>query len=213
MTSRIYKKIKLILFSVLTAFAFTACSSVEEVNYKVISKDNSYEIREYQEYIVAEIKVQGSLEEAGDKAFRPLYKYISGANKSREEIAMTAPVTQKPQSEKIPMTAPVMQEKDKSGWTVAFALPDSYTMENAPEPENEAVQIRKMPERRMAAVVYSGTWSEENYSRHLKKLKSWIKEQGLQKHGEPVWARYNPPFTLWFLRRNEILIPVKKKNK
>ena len=212
MMAGIYSKIKMILLSALLTSLFTACSSVEEVNYKLISKDKPFEIRDYSPYIVAEIRVKGSLEDAGNVAFRPLFKYISGENESRKKIAMTAPVSQKAQSEKIPMTAPVSQQRDKEGWTVAFAMPASYTMETVPRPVNKAVRIREVPGQKMAGVVYSGTWSEKNYKHHLAKLESWIKKQGFSTEGEAVWARYNPPFTLWFLRRNEILIPIKQKN-
>jgi effector-binding domain-containing protein len=87
-------------------------------------------------------------------------------------------------------------------------MPASYTLETLPMPVDQKVSLRQVPARRLAAVRYSGTWSKKNYLRYMQELESWINDEGLTIVGEPIWARYNPPFTLWFLRRNEILIPV-----
>jgi len=153
--------------------------------------------------------VEGDLEQAGNKAFNKLFRYISGDNRSRDKMAMTAPVSQEAIGEKIKMTAPVGQQRVQERWAVSFMMPASYTLETLPEPEDPDVTLRQVPARRMAAVRYSGFWSEKNYLRYKMELESWIHERGLTIVGDPVWARYNPPFTPWFLRRNEILIPVK----
>jgi hypothetical protein len=121
---------------------------------------------------------------------------------------MTAPVSQEPTGEKINMTAPVEQQRVKNGWIVSFMMPRSYTLQTLPEPEDARVTLRQVPARRMAAVRYTGFWSEKSYLRHKSELESWIHKKGLTIAGDPVWARYNPPFSPWFLRRNEILIPV-----
>ena len=121
---------------------------------------------------------------------------------------MTAPVSQVPEGEKIEMTAPVEQQNLQGRWAVSFMMPASYTLETLPVPVDPKVSLRQVPARRLAAVRYSGTWSKKNYLRYMQELESWINDEGLTIVGEPVWARYNPPFTLWFLRRNEILIPV-----
>lgn len=182
--------------------------SIEEAAYTVVKKSDIFELRDYAPHIVAEIVVEGSLEDAGNKAFRPLFNYISGANRSRSSIAMTAPVSQEAEGEKIAMTAPVGQQRSSGKWAVSFTMPASYSMGALPIPTNPAVTLREVPARRMAAVRYSGTWDEKNYLRYKERLENWIRENGFEMKGEPVWARYNPPFTLWFLRRNEILIPV-----
>jgi hypothetical protein len=124
---------------------------------------------------------------------------------------MTAPVTQAAASEKIAMTAPVTQEKAGDRWRVAFVLPSSYTLANAPQPTDTRVTLAQVPERLAASVRYSGTWSRVRYEENLKALERFIVERGLQPIGEPVFARYNPPFMPWFLRRNEILIPVEPR--
>jgi hypothetical protein len=121
---------------------------------------------------------------------------------------MTAPVTQEGRSEKITMTAPVNQEKAGGEWRITFLMPSAYTRENLPEPLDPKVQIKEDPGRYLAAVTYSGTWSQPRYEEHKALLIEWMGAQGLKPIGEPVWARYNPPFTPWFWRRNEILIPV-----
>jgi hypothetical protein len=186
----------------------TTAMATEEAPYTVIKTDDIFELREYAPQLLAEIIVDGDLEDAGNKAFRPLFRYISGDNKSRDKIAMTAPVSQEKKGEKISMTAPVSQQSVQGKWAVSFMMPASYTMETLPIPDDPNIQLRQVPARWVAAVRYSGVWSEEKYLFHKEKLEKWIKDNRYTVTGEPVWARYNPPFTLWFMRRNEILIPV-----
>ena len=195
-----------VLFLMLTV-ANTAMA-IEEAPYTVIKADGMFELREYAPQILAEIIVDGDLEGAGSKAFRPLFDYISGANKARSKIAMTAPVSQEQQGEKIAMTAPVSQRRAQGQWAVSFMMPVAYTMDTLPTPLDPRITLRQVPARRVATIRYSGFWSEEKYLLHKEKLETWIADHGFAVSGEPVWARYNAPFTLWFLRRNEVLIPV-----
>jgi hypothetical protein len=194
--------VMVIMISVMDAMA------IEEAKYKVVEKDNRFEIRDYTPHILAETIVEGDLEEAGNKAFKRLFRYISGDNRSRKKVAMTAPVSQQPMGEKIKMTAPVGQRRVQEKWAVSFMMPASYTIETLPESEDPNITLRQVPARRMASVRYSGFWTEKRYLRYKSELESWIKEKGLTIVGDPMWARYNPPFTPWFLRRNEILIPI-----
>lgn len=106
------------------------------------------------------------------------------------------------------MTAPVGQQATGSQWAVSFMMPATYTMDTLPAPDDPAIHLREVPARRMAVVRYSGTWSEKGYQRHKSALEAWMESRKLRAAGEPVWARYNPPFTPWFLRRNEVLIPL-----
>ena len=184
--------------------------AVEEAKYEVVKEDGRFEIRDYEPYILAEIVISNTLKQAGNDAFRPLFRYISGANTKKSEIAMTAPVSQEKASQKIPMTAPVSQEQAEEGWAVSFMMPANTTLATLPKPDNDKIKLRTVAARRMASVRYSGTWSEKRYNKFLKKLEVWIKENELEVTGQPVWARYNPPFKPWFLRRNEILVPIKK---
>jgi hypothetical protein len=184
--------------------------AIEEAPYTTVEQRGDFELRQYQPYVVAETIVEGSFEEVGNEAFRRLFGYISGANRSAQSIAMTAPVEQAAASEKIAMTAPVTQEKSGDRWRVAFVLPSSYTLATAPQPTDARVTLALVPERLVASVRYSGTWSRGRYEENLQALERFIVEQGLTPTGEPVFARYNPPLMPWFLRRNEVLIPVQR---
>ena len=185
--------------------------AIEEAKYVAVRKDKDIEIRDYESYILAETIVDGTLESAGNKAFSTLFQYISGNNKANAKVAMTAPVSQAPSSEKIAMTAPVSQQATGNQWVVSFMMPTNYTMKTIPVPTDTAVTLREVPASRVAAIEYSGTWSEKRYLKFKKKLDEWIKKEKLTTTGDAVWARYNSPFALWFLRRNEILIPIEKQ--
>ena len=182
--------------------------AVEEAKYSVILKDDKFELRKYEPHVLAETIVDSDFEGAGNEAFNRLFKYISGNNKRQQEVAMTSPVGQSHSSQKIEMTSPVSQKEQDGKWAVSFMMPESFTLETTPEPMDSSVKIRQVPERHVAAVRYSGFWSTKNYIRNLEELKAWIEVKAYRPVGDPIWARYNPPFTPWFLRRNEILVPV-----
>jgi hypothetical protein len=201
-----------IVTAVIIILGATNVMAAEEAPYTLVEKDNTFEIRNYAPHILAETVVEGTLEEAGNIAFNRLFRYISGDNKSRDKVAMTAPVSQQPTGEKIKMTAPVGQQAVPQGWTVSFMMPATYTLATLPQPNNSQVSLRQVSARLIAAVRYSGFWSEKAYLQNKLELESWIVQKGLTIVGDPVWARYNPPFTPWFLRRNEILIPVRAVN-
>ena len=181
--------------------------AIEEPRFKVLEKDGSFELREYSAYMVAETRVEAGFEDAGSLAFQRLFRYISGNNVAQQKIAMTAPVTQS-SSEKIKMTAPVSQVADGNAYLVAFSLPSTYTLATVPKPLDPTVRIRQVPAQLIACWRYSGRWTESNYREHEVLLRERIKSRELVTRGEPVLARYNPPFTPWFMRRNEVWIPV-----
>jgi len=180
----------------------------EEAKYTVIMKEESFELRQYEPNIVAETIVEGDFDSVGNEGFRRLFKYISGENQKKQSIAMTAPVSQDAGPEKIAMTAPVSQEQKGGQWRIAFVMPSEYTLDTLPQPLDPKVLLKEIPPRRMAAITYSGTWSKRRYEEKKALLELFIKKQGLKRIGEPVFARYNPPFMPWFMRRNEVLIPV-----
>jgi hypothetical protein len=184
--------------------------AIEKAKYTVLEKKDDFEVRQYESQIVAETYVSGDLEDVGDEGFRRLYAYISGDNQKKQSISMTAPVAQEPESEKISMTAPVGQEQKGNQWRITFLMPAEYTLETLPEPLDERVRLVQEPGSLMAAVRYSGTWSREGYEKNKLRLERYIQRRGLTIAGAAVWARYDPPFMPWFLRRNEVLIPVEK---
>jgi effector-binding domain-containing protein len=189
-------------------FGAMAAMATEEAKYTVVKKDEVFELRNYTPHILAETIVEGSAEEASNRAFGRLFGYISGKNQSRSKVAMTAPVSQSPASEKISMTAPVGQQSVGNKWIVSFMMPASYTMQSLPIPDDASVTLREVPARRIASIRYTGAWSEKRYLEHKVALETWIKKNKLKVSGEANWARYDPPFKPWFMRRNEILIPV-----
>ena len=197
-----------LVISTCIAFGGNYAMAIEEIPYTVVEQNGDYSLREYPKYIVAETIVEGQFEEVGNVGFRRLAGYINGKNRSKASIAMTAPVNQEVQAEKIAMTAPVTQEKSGNSWRITFVMPANYTLESLPEPTDSRVSLKVNPGQFMAAIRYSGTWSRKKYEVNRMRLQEWIEQQGFEQIGEPVWARYNPPFMPWFLRRNEVLIPI-----
>ena len=161
-------------------------------------------MREYGAYTVAEIVVPGPAGDAGGQAFPILAGYIFGKNKGDRKIAMTAPVTQAAVPVKLARTAPVTQAAAPGGFLVQFVLPKDVTLASAPEPLDPRIRLREVPPSRVAVIRFSGFWSESNYNEHLAKLQAALRAADLAWSGEPVYSRYNPPFTPWFMRRNEI---------
>ena len=185
--------------------------AIEEPKYTVVRQYNGFEVREYAPYLVAEVVVPGPADEAGNQGFRILASYIFGKNKGERQIPMTAPVTQAPAPLKIEMTAPVTQAAapDTNGrYVIGFVMPAQYTRESIPQPTDERVTIRQIPARVMAVLGYSGTWGQERYAEHEKTLREEIAKAGWQPRGEIEFARYDPPFMPWFLRRNEVMVEV-----
>ena len=196
-----------LMMSALSAWSGNAMA-IEEAEYTVVEQEENLEIREYAPHILAVTHVEGDMESAGNEAFGYLFDYISGNNQGQKKIEMTAPVSQEAAGEKIEMTAPVGQQRTGEKWQISFMMPASYTIETLPKPLDPKVSLREVPAQRIASIRYSGFWSEEGYLRNKQTLQSWIEKKGLKAIGEPVWARYNAPFSLWFLRRNEVLIPI-----
>ena len=197
-----------VFIALCSLFLSATTMATEEAAYTVLLKEDNLEVRQYAPQILAETVVDAAFEDAGSEAFGRLFKYISGNNQSQQEIAMTAPVGQVAEGQKIDMTAPVGQTRVDGKWVVSFMMPDSFTMDSIPTPNDERIALRSVPERTVAAIRYSGFWSESGYQKNKSRLEKWIEKKGYRATGAPIWARYNAPFVPWFLRRNEVLIPV-----
>lgn len=194
--------------SLCSMFLSATTMATEEAEYTVLLKEENLEVRLYEPHIVAETVVDTEFEDAGSEAFGSLFNYISGNNQSQQEIAMTAPVGQVAEGQEIDMTAPLGQTQVDGKWVFSFMMPGSFTMQTTPKPRDERITIRQVPEQTMAAIEYSGFWSKSGYEKNKARLEEWIDKKGFIIQGKPVWARYNAPFMPWFLRRNEVLIPI-----
>lgn len=184
-------------------------SNVEQARYTVIETYGEIEIRDYAPMIVAETEVAGERKDAIGQGFRVIADYIFGNNRQSNKVAMTAPVMQQP-SEKIAMTAPVMQMAENSAWKIRFVMPSSYTMATLPTPNNDKVRLRELPGKRFAVIQFSGTASQSNLKEHSELLAYFINRQNLAVLSEPTFSFFNPPWTLPFLRRNEVMVEISK---
>ena len=201
--------------------------AIEEPAFEKLETVDNVEIRQYRPYIVAETFVPGSMDSASSDGFRLIADYIFGNNlsvnkaagKPSEKIAMTAPVLVEPAArpEKIAMTAPVSVEPQGDAadglmhskrWRIQFSMPREYSMATLPKPRNPAVTLREVPGKRYAVLVFSGFAGEEKAQTKTDELLAWLKANGRTAIATPQLARYNPPWSLPFLRRNEILVEI-----
>ena len=203
-----FRVIIALIFFLGSFYIVRGAMATEEAKYSVLEKQNNFELRQYEPQIVAETFVEGDFKEVGNEGFRRLFDYISGNNIKKQSISMTAPVSQEADYEKIAMTAPVNQVRMNGKWRITFLMPPTYTMDALPEPLDTRINLKEIPGRLIAAYTYSGTWGRNRYEEMKDQLMRLIEEQGLRALGEPIFARYNPPFMPWFLRRNEVLIQV-----
>ena len=153
--------------------------------------------------------MKGAYKEAQSEAFSILAGYIFGKNETKQKISMTAPVTQEapPTSEKISMTAPVMQESSGDSWVMSFMMPSKYTIANLPIPIDKRVTFEKITPKLVAVIRYSWGRGTDRNKKKADELLLWLKSQpGYQPVLTPKSAGYDPPWTLPFLRRNEMLV-------
>ena len=190
--------------------------ATEEPEYTILNQVDDFELRRYDSQIVAQTWVTGGQKQAGNKGFRILADYIFGNNTApsgeSSKISMTTPVKMQPQastSAKIAMTAPVALQENEGKWRVRFVMPSQYTMQTLPKPNNSEVSIIEVPAKTYGVIKFSGLVGEEKVAIKTAQLKEWM--QNLNIVGAPEMARYNPPWTLPFMRRNEIMIEYQPK--
>ena len=198
----------LVLAGLGTALVASQITWVEEPAYAVVTRQGALEIRDYQPAIAAEVTVTGDQREAASKGFRLLAGYIFGANRRHQSIAMTAPVAQAPTGQTIAMTAPVTQTASDAGWVVRFTMPAQYTLATLPVPDDLRVTLRAVPAARLAVVRFSGLVGAAHVAEKTAQLLAFVSAQQLRVAGPVTLAQYNPPWTLWFLRRNELMVAV-----
>lgn len=194
-------------------FASGAAMAVEEPDYTVISQSDEFELRRYDSQIVAQTLVSGDQKDASNKGFKVLADFIFGNNTApsgeSSKISMTAPVKMQP-SQEIAMTAPVTiqnngQQTDGK-WRVRFVMPSQYTMQTLPKPNNPAVEIIEVPMQTYGVIKFSGFTGSNKVDDKTEELRTWMQGQNLTPTGDPELARYDTPWTLPFLRRNEVMI-------
>ena len=168
----------------------------EQQPYEVLKQYPGFELRRYPEHLVAEVDVTGPFGVAGNLAFPRLARYIGGHNRTSRKVAMTAPVVQ--------------EQDPRSGvFVVGFVMPSDLAADDVPEPEDTSVRTRLVPAQTAAALTFSGRWSRSSYEARNEELLNLVARAGLTVAGRPRYARFDPPWTPWFLRRNEVVIPVR----
>ena len=200
---------RIVLGAMLGATLFgTDAMAVEEPAFRSVLHEGAFEVRDYPALVVAEVTVSGDQKEAASKGFRLLAGYIFGGNKRRQSIAMTAPVAQAQTSEKIAMTAPVTQIQSAGEWVVRFTMPSAYSMDTLPEPNDPKVHLRVLPPTRFAVLQFSGLARKDDVATKTAELEKLAGTHHLRAIGPASLAQYDPPWTLWFMRRNEVMLPV-----
>ena len=168
---------------------------VETIKYEVIREIGKVEIRSYPKIVVARV------EEPSD-AFNLLYRFITGENRQRAKVKMTSPVV----SQQVEMTSPVLSETGM----MAFVMPKEYTLETTPEPLNHNVKIVEIPSRLIAAICFSGGWSEAHFEKETQELLTTLSEAKIKTKGNVFTMLYNPPFIPGLLRRNEVAVEIEQ---
>jgi hypothetical protein len=170
----------------------------EQQVYTVVERRPGYEVRRYPAHVVADVEMVGSFERAGNAGFGPLVSYISGRNRSGGKVAMTAPVIQAPTD-------------DPGRHRIAFVMPQGATVETLPIPSSPGVNLREIPETWAAVTTYSGRWTESSYRRHVESLLAALERDDLRPLGPARYARFDPPWKPWMLRRNEVVVPIEPR--
>lgn len=219
--------IAIVVLGLFVGYSYFSVHNIEKPSYTVVAKTKNIEIRQYQPMLIATTTVPGDRREAANRGFRIIANFIFGDNKQHSgqpstkidmtapvmmhknaKIKMTAPVMMR-KNEKIAMTAPVLeQKKSADSWAISFVMPSKYNAETLPQPNDKNVKIETIPSARYVVIKFSGTMADNNLKQHRKVLENYVRDQNLNVTGEAVYAFYNPPWTLPWMRRNEIMLPI-----
>lgn len=201
------------LITILTTVFLTGCSvfgirTADQPSYQVLNEVSNIQIRHYPELLVAETEIADDYKNASNQGFQKLAGYIFGNNQKQQSLAMTVPVIQEPQTETLAMTAPVIQQKSEDRWLMAFVLPKGYSVTTAPIPNDKAVTIKELPAKKVAVIQYTGSLCESGIAKNADILTTWLNQQGFKALSPARSAAYDPPWTLPFLRHNEVHIDI-----
>ena len=169
---------------------------LEEPKFETLAVYDDFEVRKYSPNIQAKVESIKSGDIARSVAFRRIANYIFGSNESNQKIAMTAPV----------------QMWEEGGIEkMSFVMPSEYNLEDLPSPNDAGLSISASQEEIIAALTFKGFSRPGRVRKLSNKLQSLLKNQGYLQTGPMRLAVYDPPTTIPFFRRNEILIPVKQE--
>ncbi len=196
--------------------AILGAKAADEPASVIIAEDGAVQIREYEAFSVVETTLPGRFDVAARAGFRRLFDYIGGANHGSEEIEMTAPVLVRPQETgtgAMALAAPQPASAGQGGfddgseaWTIAFVLPEGMTAASAPRPADARVSRGDVPAHRVAVIRFPGWLRAVRAERWRRELAAWLGTRGIAHEGDWRIAGYNPPWTLPWLRRNEVIV-------
>jgi len=190
---------------------FNTAMATEEPEFKLISEEGEFQIREYEPKIIAQVEVEGDFDEASSKGFKLLADYIFGNNLLdgiSKKISMTTPVEMSPLAENLLMTSSVMDDQINNKWSINFVMPREFSIDTLPKPNNSQVNIIEVPKEKYAVIVFSGLVRESSYAEKAELLSNYLEENSFKQQGAIKIARYNPPWTLPFFRRNELMVRI-----
>jgi len=190
---------------------FNTAMATEEPEFKLISEEGEFQIREYEPKIIAQVEVEGDFDEASSKGFKLLANYIFGNNLLdgiSKKISMTTPVEMTPLAENLLMTSSIMDDQINNKWSINFVMPQEYSLDTLPKPNNSQVNIIEVPKEKYAVIVFSGLVRESSYAEKAELLSNYLEENSFKQQGAIKIARYNPPWTLPFFRRNELMVRI-----
>ena len=190
---------------------FNPIMATEEPDFKLISEEGEFQIREYDPKIIAQVEVEGNFDEASSKGFKLLADYIFGNNLldgESQKISMTTPVEVSPLADNLSMTSPIMDDQVNKTWSINFVMPQEYSLNNLPKPNNSQVSIIEVPAEKYVVIVFSGLVRESSYAEKAELLSNYLEENSFKQQGAIKIARYNPPWTLPFFRRNELMVKI-----
>jgi len=208
---------KVISAFILIAMVISACSVLdtrsdyEQPQYDVVDRIGELvEIRNYGPRLAAEARVESADDsEPATSPFKLLFDYISGGNRARENIAMTSPVERAAATQKIEMTVPVETvTREKNGAYMRFFLPRELNSETVPAPADPRVRIVNVPAQTLAILRFSGLGDDKKVTAKKNEMLNALKDSEWRPVSEPVAYLYDPPWTLPFLRRNEVAVTV-----
>jgi len=192
-------KIPIIIVCVLTVLAlggwYLVPKFLEQPSYKVMLKDGSVEIRQYDKILLQSVKVQGDQYQSIRKGFRPLVRFIGGKDRDGDKISMTAPVIQS-------------AGENEGDWVVSFSMPSKYDKSSLPDPKNSSIYTEDLDPMMAAVIRFSGKANEQMLHDKTKTLLQWLEQAGYKVQSKPKYLFYNDPSTPGFLRRNEVMVQV-----